>query len=94
MDYKNAFIDDLLYSVNDFKKIKYIAWLDEPFSAILALENPESFSYEDKLKLFDIIKDLCDEYEYEYDDFTNRLNIVEDIVSTGKYDLKYNYLDE
>ena len=93
MDFKNAFVDDLLFSVNEFKPIKHIAWIREPFTLILVFgKDVYSFNFEDKMKLYKIIEELCDEYEYDCAEIKKRLSVVEDIVDTGKKEVYFNYL--
>jgi len=96
MDFKNAFIDDLLYSMNEYlPKLKTIAWYPEPFTIILILgENVYDFDYENKMKLYEITEELCDEYEYNFEKIKEKLNVIESIISEGKHTLNYNHIDE
>ena len=93
MDFKNAFVNDLLYSINDFKKIKYIAWKRTPFMINLAFgDEIKTFDIEDKDKLFSILSELCEEYEYNYNDIIKEISVVEELETDSK-DYTFNYLE-
>ena len=89
MDFKSAFINDLLYSIRDYRTIEKIIW-SEDFTLYLCFGSNFEWNSKDEEKLLSALKDLCEEYEYDFLDIRNRLTVCEDIVWEPDLNLKIN----